>query len=274
MSITVSASGPAGFRTVVRALLSSLPRTFAAADPQQRGAVTIVDGAGEWVAAARLAISEGTTGILVIEPRPVPSVDVLALAEEAAVQRASVRLGRQWAGDPAVAALRAVPAPDGETTLIDSTAVTAPGEVLAHVLTAQVDLVRTVVGGDVRIESLIPVTDGYIASGRRRLGGESAPLLLAGARAAVGGPRAIVRELSHRGRRSVAVADGTIARASLARVGSDAGELALPPINETAYRVALRALGTDAAAGQPSTQDLASYAATLEVTAEWAGVVT
>ncbi|TQJ29904.1 hypothetical protein [Microbacterium sp. SLBN-146] len=273
MSLTVSATGSDRFMTIARALLASLPRTFVAAGDGERGRIVLVEGAEGWIDAALEAIAAGVSGLLVVEPHPVAPRRVLELEVTARVAGTSVRLARQWAGDPAVSALRRASREDDPTTLVDSTAVASPGVGSAQLLVAQIDLVRSAFGGDVRIESLVRAGDGYLASGRRRIGADDAPLLLSGCWSDIGGPRAVARELTFRGRRSVAVGDGTIARASVARVGTAQGDLTLPPINETAYRAALRQLARDLAGAGSATDDLLSYADALTVTADWAGLL-
>jgi hypothetical protein len=179
-----------------------------------------------------------------------------------------VRLARQWAGDAAVAAIVAEPRPADGTTLVDSTASLLPGARLDHLLTAQIDFVQAVTGGVVRLESVTANEHGHVASGRLARGDdEDPPLLLTGTLTTAGAPRASVRELLFAGRRSVDAGDGRVARASVAVVGDDEGDRTLPAVNETAYRVGLRALARDIQSASTAPGDLVAYLAALDVVA-------
>ncbi|WJL96765.1 hypothetical protein QSU92_06210 [Microbacterium sp. ET2] len=266
---SVSVEGDRTLQAIVGAVLSSLPRTYSRLEGAVRAPVDVVAvaGGGEWADAAVQAIDAGVRGVIVIEPSPVALPGVDRLAEKAGAQRAVVRLARRWAGDPAVVPFSRARAVGGGTTLVDSR-IELPGGVRpGPAAVAQIDLVQTALKGTVEIESAVFLEDSYVATGRLVRGAHSDLLLLSGASSMPFRHRASVRELLLEGRRSLAIGDGETARAAVASVGDREGTRILPPVYETGYRAAWRALAADldesrasgAAGGAPPLSDLAEY---------------
>lgn len=217
-----------------RAALASLPQFFRPV-PGGRGDVTAVDGtSADWPEQLRQAVESGFRGVLLANPRRVPSTAV-ALAPDVPVV-----VGSPWALDPAVLAHRSrIAEAAASAALIDLVSVVPAGtRSRDDVELDQLALVRVAIG------SSSPVCRSIVFSG---FGTSST--------------RLSVRSPGEEWR--LVFADPAYARPALAYRIDEAGEQLQPTLYETSSRVAWRELHAAVTTGARPAYGLPELAADL-----------
>lgn len=241
--------------------LSSLPRSFAL---RPDGSVAALIGTGAWCAQALSTIDHGARGLLIVDPQPVPVVELDAVIDSAVGTGTAIRLARGWASNPAVREFAATPPASGPV-LVDCQVYQAVGTDLEATLAAQVDLVLSAFRScSLEIRSVARSNGwAYTAAAFLRNQGWQAPALLTGVQTSGLPAHATLRELVNDGRRALTVHSGHAARPAVLYRGDAFGEHQSPTTYETGYRAAWRSLHDDMKNGLCDTADLADFRAAV-----------
>ncbi|GAB3260615.1 hypothetical protein [Kineosporia babensis] len=223
-----SISVPTQLRSVATALAASLPDFYSVSEPEDAAGLVVLDGSGNWVAAAAEKLSAGRHNLLVHAPGPVDPGEVDTLA----ARTSTIVLSEPFAGNPV---LKNLPQ-DIPFGAVSSTALAAPETPVERALLEQIRSLRAAGFTDLAVENAQITATGALLTGEARHEQRLVRVRALVTRTSAVTPHHVLRAYSPEHVLTVTLPDpATAAPGTATLVGPD-GERILPTDYESAHR--------------------------------------
>lgn len=221
---------------IARAVVSSLPQSFALSDADIAD-VVVIGGATGWAGEASALVAAGARRVVVIDPRADASSAVIELAEAVDASGAIVALSESFAGNAGLVEAAGSFASSDVVTVTGYVAGDVSGAVLEHLRIARV----LGLSGLTIVDAQSTGRSSLVTARAGR--GETSVLVRSVVTVTSGVPtHHVVRGYSFDGAVTATVFDSDTARPALVTVNSSAGAALLPTTYESAHRTTWRAL--------------------------------
>ena len=245
------------------AVLASLPVSLRPA-ARQPGDLVAVSGTHGWATRAVAAITQGASGLMVVNP----VIDVVdELIEVAAAHATPVVIDRPFSSNPAIDQAPSWPARSADPyAVVESAITTSVATDLVRLALDQLSLIRRVATAVHSADPIVWDGSGYVLQGRLTDGRRT--ILTATITRAVD-RSAWLRILGGTGAVELTVPDPATARAAHVTITTPHGATLLPTLFETAHRSAWRRLYRMASEASGRSSELEDLRADMKIAAGW-----